>query len=72
MIGRIDKYGYLFLAYAGDVTFYSCIVERFDELGVAFAATCSNVGEPSNPINGSHFIQDTQHGLRQELEMPLW
>jgi PKD repeat protein len=71
-MGWIDEYTYLAFAYAGDVTFYSCIVERFDELGVSFAATRSNVGEPSNPINGSHFIQDTQHGLRQKLEMPLW
>jgi hypothetical protein len=71
-MGWIDEYTYLAFAYAGDVTFYSCIVERFDELGVSFAATRINVGEPSNPINSSHFIQDTQHGLRQKLETPLW
>ncbi|CDM67125.1 hypothetical protein [Pyrinomonas methylaliphatogenes] len=71
-IGAIDEYTYLYLAYVGDFAFYSCLVERFDELGVAFAAARINVGEPNNPINGSHFIQDTQHGLRQKLEESLW
>lgn len=73
-MGWIDEYTYLALAYAGNIGFYACAVERFDELGVSFAATRINVGEPNTPINGSHFIQDASERskLRQKLEMSIW
>uniref|UniRef100_UPI0035E45D42 hypothetical protein n=1 Tax=Thermogemmatispora sp. TaxID=1968838 RepID=UPI0035E45D42 len=73
-IGAIDEYTYLYLAYVGDFAFYSCFVERFDEQGVAFAGLRINVGEPNNPINGSHFIQDTRDESRlyQKLTTALW
>ena len=57
--GFMSDYDYLFYTAAANDTFYGCLVERFGDQGLAFAGTRVNVGEVSQPINGSHFIQDT-------------
>jgi hypothetical protein len=67
---RIDFDTYLFyLAIASDV-FYGCIIEHFQDQGGWYADSRVNVGEPSQPINGSGFIQDTE--LNGKLSTPLW
>lgn len=68
--GFIDYYEYQAAYYALDNAFFVCIVERFSDQGGAYAVTRINVGEPDNPINGSHFIQDRE--LHKQLTTPLF
>lgn len=57
--GFISYSTYLALLYIADQTFFLCGVERFQYQGGTFANTRINVGELSQPINNSKFIQDT-------------
>lgn len=56
----ISDYEYFAYLYIADSAFYTCAVERFGDQGGTYAGTRINVGEPSNPINGSNFIRDTE------------
>jgi hypothetical protein len=69
----IGFYILLAVTYYVTVFFYGCAVERFHEQGGQFANPRINVGEPYQPINGSHFIQDSseQSHLYQKLTTPL-
>jgi hypothetical protein len=65
-ISEIEWLIYTGLAYD---TYYGCVVERFSTPQFAYIADPRiNVGEVSNPINSSRFIQDNSHGLRSKLE----
>lgn len=68
--GYISFIEYLISYYAFINTFFVCIVEHFDDSGPTYAQTRINVGEVSNPINGSHFIQGGS--LYTQLTTPLW
>jgi hypothetical protein len=56
-LGVICVEEWLALQYALDVSFFSCIVEHFNDSGGSFAGTRINIGEVTQPLNGSHFIQ---------------
>lgn len=58
--GSINYYKYLAILAILDSTFYGCIVERFQDQGGVYANPRINVGELTQPINGSSFINDTQ------------
>jgi hypothetical protein len=60
---------WLALQYALDVSFFSCIVERFSDSGGTFAPTRINIGEVNQPINGSHFIQGGE--LQQKMNTAI-
>lgn len=57
---ELDYWIYLGELYAADTVFFTCVVEHFQEQGGVYSGTRINVGELSNPINGSGFIQDTE------------
>lgn len=70
--GIIDDLEYLAYLFAADTAFFSCIVDHFQEQGIdQYAEARTNVGEPNQPINGCHFIQDPNH-LYPVLLRPLW
>lgn len=53
---------YAYLAEAEALTeevFADCLAEHFTDLGPMLASQQINVGEPSNPSSGNHFILDT-------------
>lgn len=59
--GWIDDWMYWSYQFAIGEAFYGCLVEHFSEGGENFnryADIQTNVGEPEQPINGSHFILD--------------
>lgn len=56
----INIYRYLALLAIFDSTFFGCLIDRFQNQGGVYANTRINVGELSQPINGSSFIQDTE------------
>ena len=56
--GGIGYERYLELLYLADTIFFFCVIEHFEEQGGMFANIRINVGEPSNPMNNSGFIQD--------------
>lgn len=64
--GWIDDYEYWVYYYAISDAFYGCIVEHFAERGGTYADVRTNVGEPTAPTNGSHFILDP--GVLQKLQ----
>jgi hypothetical protein len=66
--GWIDNYTYWTYYFAASEAFFGCLVERFSDRGGAFADVRTNVGEPEHPINGSHFILDSNSGLLQKLQ----
>lgn len=68
--GQISYLAYLTLLFIANQTFFSCVVERFQDVGGVFANTRINVGEIKNPINNSGYIQDT--AIRNKLNMRLW
>jgi len=72
--GVIEYDYYLYFLYLSDVTFYSCVVEHFTEQGGGYPGTFTNVGELSQPINGSHYIldPDPEMGLLPKLNQSLW
>lgn len=72
--GMIGYDYYLYFLYLSDVTFYSCVVEHFSEQGGAYPGTFTNVGELSQPINGSHYIldPDPEMGLLPKLSQAIW
>ncbi|MGA9769338.1 MAG: hypothetical protein WBV94_09875 [Blastocatellia bacterium] len=69
-----DWHNYVCLAsiYYAYGAIFECAVERFVDQGGRFADMRINVGEPSNPINGSAFIQDNTYGLYGKLINPVW
>lgn len=60
LYGEIDYESYLAYLYIADIVFFTCAVEHFNEQGGIYSGTRINVGDVSNPINGSSFIQSTQ------------
>jgi len=70
--GWISFEEYLIYLYLADEAFFGCLVEHFDEQGGFYAGQRIDVGEPSQPINGAGFIQDTQSGINQKFTVPLW
>lgn len=57
--GDLSDDDYLFYTAAANDTFYGCLVEQFSDQGVSPGIIWANVGEVAQPINASHFIQDT-------------
>jgi len=72
--GEISYEDFLYYDYIANVTFYSCVVEHFNDQGGGLASSFTNVGELSNPVNGSHYILDTEPslGLQPKLSKTLW
>jgi len=68
--GIIDEFDYDFYLFIADTLFFSCVVEHFGDQGGSFAGTRINVGEESQPINGSGFIRDGE--LAGKLNSLLW
>jgi len=68
-LGIICVWEWLALQYALDVSFFSCVVERFSDSGGTFAPTRVNIGEVNQPINGSHFIQGGE--LQQKMNAAI-
>jgi hypothetical protein len=68
--GFIDYWTYQPFLNSADNAFFSCIVERFSDIGGRFANPRINVGEPNTPINGSGFIRSPE--LLNKLNTPLW
>ncbi len=66
--GIIDDETYWAYYFGATEAFYSCVVEGFSDRGGAYADVRTNVGEPEHPINGSHFILDSNSGLAQKLQ----
>jgi hypothetical protein len=48
------------------------VVESFIDQGGSYAGNRIDVGEPSQPINGSGFINDSNSGILDKLAHPLW
>lgn len=55
-----------------DTVVFSCIVERFEDQGGTLPQMQINVGEPSLPLNGSHFIQTMElaNKLQKRFRIP--
>ncbi len=70
--GFIDYDSYLIYLALADEAFYDCVTESFNEQGGTYASTRTDVGEPSQPINGSGFINDANSGILDKLARPLW
>ncbi len=68
--GWIDDIDYSIYLFIADSLFFSCVVEHFGDQGGSFAGTRINVGEESQPLNGSGFIRDGQ--LAGKLNSLLW
>jgi hypothetical protein len=66
----IGDYEYLVYLGMADAVFYSCVVEHFQEQGGTFADPRINVGELSQPLNGSGFIFDPR--VQSKLTPLLW
>lgn len=64
--------GCLAMQYYAYGAFYECAVERFFDQGGRFAEGRVNVGEPTYPAPGYHFIQDWDTGLYQKLADPVF
>lgn len=56
--GQISYQTYLVNLFLADQTFFECVVERFQDQGDVYANTRVNVGELTQPLNSSIFIQD--------------
>jgi PKD repeat protein len=68
--GIQDYYDYLIYLYMADTAFFDCFVERFQEQGGSFPGLQLNLGELSQPSNGSGFILDPR--VSSKLTPLLW
>jgi len=66
----IDYYSYLVYLGMADTLYFSCVVERFQDLGGRYSSPRINVGELGHTLNSSGFIADPR--VQSKLTPLLW